>query len=143
MNLDYSIGLHIVGFLTSNNGQPATSVIMAKSFGTSPVVLRRVLSKLNQAGLVESKRGANGGNVLSRPANQINLKQVYEAVCDNTQLFGRHPTASGVVSEILGDYVNSFYAQAEQTLLAHLESTTVADMDDKVSPLIKAALNCQ
>ncbi|MEM0909499.1 MAG: Rrf2 family transcriptional regulator, partial [Pseudomonadota bacterium] len=126
MNLDYTIGLHIVGFLCSNNGLPATSVIMAKSFGTSPVVLRRVLSKLNQAGLVETKRGANGGCVLSRPANQINLREVYEAVCINTQLFARHPENDGVVSEVLGDYINGFYEQAETTLLAHLQATTVA-----------------
>ena len=142
MNIDFSIGLHIVGFLASRGGEPATSVIMAKSFGTSPVVLRRVLARLNQSGLVESRRGATGGSVLSRDAKNINLREVYESVCVSPELFGRHPEGTEDISRILGRYINEFYDEAERTMLAHLESISVADMDSEIRPQIIAALDC-
>ncbi len=143
MNIDFAIGLHIVGFLASQEGKPTTSVIMAKSFGTSPVVLRRVLSRLNQSGIVDTKRGASGGSVLARPAKQINLREVYESVCLTPELFARHPEGSGAISNILGSYINTFYEEAEESMLNHLESISVEYMDSEVRPKIMAALNCE
>lgn len=142
MNIDFSIGLHILGFLASRNGQPLTSVTMAKTFGTSPVVLRRVLARLNQSGLVETNRGVGGGSVLARNSGNINLREVYESVCKTQEFFGRHPEGDGVVSCILGGYINEFYEEAEQSILSHLETITVADMDSVVRPKIMSALRC-
>jgi len=143
MNIDFAIGLHIVGFLAAQDGQPLTSVTLAKSFGTSPVVLRRVLARLNQSGLVETKRGVGGGSVLAREPDKINLREVYESVCVISELFGRHPEGSGVVANILGKYINDCYTDAEQVMLTHLESISVAEMDSVVRPQIIAALHCK
>lgn len=139
MNKDFAIGLHIVGFLASKNGALVSSDIMAHSFGTSPVVLRRILARLNQSGLVETKRGASGGSTLARHAADINLKQVYESVCLTPEIFARHPEGKGPVSSILGGYINEFYLDAEHSMLNHLELTSVADMDSIVRPQIIAA----
>ena len=143
MNIDFAIGLHIVGFIASRDGQPVTSAAMAKSFGTSPVVLRRVLSRLNKSGLVDTKRGAGGGSVLACEAKKINLRQIYESVSITPEVFARHPKGVGVISSILSSYINEFYMEAERSLLSHLESISVADMDNVVRPQIIAALNCK
>lgn len=143
MNIDFSIGLHIVGFLASREGEPVSSTVMAKSFGTSPVVLRRVLSRLNQAELVTTKRGVNGGSVLARDAANINLLQVYDAANENRNLFARHPEGEGAVSRVLGSYINQFYEDAENAMLSHLQATSVADMDALVRPKIMAAFKCK
>jgi Rrf2 family protein len=143
MNIDFAIGLHIVGFLASREGKLTSSTIMAKSFGTSPVVLRRVLSRLNQSDLVETKRGANGGSVLARPATTINLREIYESVCVVSELFARHPKGEGAVSNVIGGYINDVYSEAEKVMLSHLESTSVADMDAELRPRIITALNCK
>ena len=143
MNIDFAIGLHISGFLASCENELVSSGMLAKSFGTSPVVLRRVLIRLNNSGLVDTKRGANGGSKLSRPASEINLREVYEAACKNVQLFARHPEGTGPISTILGKYINDFYLDAEESMLRHLESITVADMDAEVRPQIIAALSCK
>lgn len=142
MNIDFAVGLHIMGFLASHEGEPITSATMATSFGTSPVVLRRILTRLNQSGLVATKRGVSGGSVLARAAKSITLRQVYEAVCTKPEIFARHPKGTGIISEILGDYINEFYLEAEQSMLSHLAATSVADMDSKVRPLIVTALRC-
>lgn len=71
----FTIALHLLGLLASKNGEPLTSEVMAKTYGTSPVVLRRVLAKLQRAGLVHTQRGVGGGSLLAREASQITLRE--------------------------------------------------------------------
>ena len=137
------IALHIMGFLASRQGEALTSTVMARTYGTSPVVLRRVLARLQKAGLVHTQRGAGGGSVLARDANTINLRQVYEAISDDARLMPLFPTdCSGKVAPILADYVNELFADAEEALLATLGESTVAEMDRHVRGRIRRALHC-
>ena len=91
MNSRVTIALHIVGFLASRDGEPLTSERLARTYGTSPVVLRRVLAQLQHAGLVRTQRGKGGGAVLARDAEDISLKEVFEAVSQDLELIPRHP----------------------------------------------------
>ena len=136
MNSDLAIGLHIVGFLTARRGEPLTSKTLAETYGTSPVVVRRVLSKLCQAGLIESRRGLGGGSVLAVHPSKINLRQVFEAVAEDTQLLRRHPGEESGVAKVLAEYINEMYAEAEEALMQRLESVTVEQMDSVVKPRI-------
>ncbi len=130
MNSQLAIALHIVGYLASEQGRSVTSERLATSYGTNPVVLRRVLSKLRRAGLVETQRGVGGGSVLARDPSTINLREVYEAVADELELLRRHPDeSSGLIASGLAAYINELYADAEQALLRTLEAVTVAKMD--------------
>lgn len=133
MNSQLAIALHIMGFLASRAGEPLTSEVIAATYGTSPVVVRRVLAKLQRAGLVETRRGVGGGSVLSRKPSRINLREVYEAVADSPEILRRHPgSCSGSIAPVLAGYVNELYEVAEQALLGTLEAVTVAAMDREV-----------
>lgn len=136
MNSELAIGLHIMGFLCARRGEPLTSVVLAETYGTSPVVVRRILSRLSQAGLIETRRGVGGGSVLARNPSQINLRHVYEAVSENPELLRRHPGDESGVAQVLSDYVNDIYEQAEEALLRKLESVTIKQMDAVVRPQI-------
>lgn len=143
MNSQFTIALHIVGFLAARDGEPLTSERLARTYGTSAVVLRRVLAKLQKAGLVETQRGVGGGAVLARRPTKINLREVFEAVSAHTELIQRHPgEGEGGVAPVLADYINELYAEAEQALLAKLERVTVAAMDRTVRLRIFEALGC-
>lgn len=136
MNSDLAIALHIVGFLTASAGTPLTSETLASTYGTSPVVVRRILSKLSQAGLVETRRGIGGGSVLARSPDKIHLREVYEAISENTQLLRRPPGDESGVAMVLAEYIDELYAEAEEALMAKLESVTVQQMDAVVKPRI-------
>ena len=104
-------------------------------------MLRRVLVKLKRAGLVQSRRGTGGGSVLARPADSVTLREVYEAITDDTKLmppFSKY--CNGPVAPILGCYVNELFADAEQALFAKLQAVTVAEMDRDVSRRILKAM---
>ncbi|MEL6614702.1 MAG: Rrf2 family transcriptional regulator [Bacteroidota bacterium] len=137
MNSQLTIALHILGFSAARAGDPVTSDELARTYGTSPVVLRRVLSKLRRAGLVETRRGPGGGTVLARPASAITLRDAYDAVADDSHILHRHPSdCQGRAATVLAEYVNGLYADAEQALLERLGATTIDEMDRHVRAAI-------
>ncbi|MEN1681484.1 MAG: Rrf2 family transcriptional regulator [Planctomycetota bacterium] len=140
MNSDLAVGLHIVGFLTARGGDPVTSVTLAETYGTSPVVIRRVLTRLSKAGLVETRRGAGGGATLARDAADCTLRDVYDAVAHGQSLLRRHPGEESGVARVLAGYINQLYDEAEEALLGRLESVTVAEMDAVVRPKVCRAI---
>ena len=70
-------------------GRQVTSAKLAKSINTSPSFVRRVLSKLAKAGLVETVTGKAGACWLAREAKSISLRDIYEAV-DAPKAFAIH-----------------------------------------------------
>jgi Rrf2 family protein len=61
-------------------GRPVTSEEMAVNVGAHPVHVRRVLGRLRTAGLVGSQSGPGGGWMLTRPAEEITLLDVFRAI---------------------------------------------------------------
>ena len=74
------MAVHVLSMLAGAKDENHKSEYIAKSVNTNPVVIRRLLSDLNQAKLVISQTGANGGSRLARCPNEINLAEVYRAV---------------------------------------------------------------
>ncbi len=143
MNSQVTIALHIVGFLASRDGEPLTSDRLARTYGTSPVVLRRVLAQLQRSGIVDTQRGKGGGSVLARSADEISLKDVFEAVSAGSGLIPRHPgDGEGGVAPIVAGYINELYADAERAFFDTLGEVSVASMDRTVRRRIIEALDC-
>ena len=141
MTSEFSIALHILGFLASRRGDPLTSEEIARTYGTSPVVVRRVLAKLQRAGLVESRRGVGGGSVLARSPSQINLRQAYEAISPEPDILPRHPgSCQEVLPAILAGFVNELCSEAERAMLKRLESVTVQRMDRTIRVRLRTAM---
>lgn len=67
-----------------DGGTDATQI--AKSLQTNPVVVRRILKSLEQAGLVEIRTGRNGGVTLARAPRGIMLDEIHRAVEDGSVL---------------------------------------------------------
>ena len=73
---------HLVSFVayTGGVGSLVTSDEIAGVLSTNPVVIRRLVQQLKDAGLVTSQRGKTGGYQLERPATDISLLDVFLAV---------------------------------------------------------------
>lgn len=61
-------------------GDPVPLSSIAERQRLSLAFLEQVFAKLRRAGLVESRRGASGGYVLARPADEVSLADVVAAV---------------------------------------------------------------
>ena len=86
--------------LALNTGKgPLCSSNIAESVETNPVVIRRLMAQLETGGLVTSTSGRAGGFMLSRPATQIDLAAIYNAVEDQ-QVFRMHRESSEPECEV-------------------------------------------
>ena len=92
VNTQFSVATHVLVFLAKYNATPASSSYIASSVGTNPVVIRKIVQKLERAGMVGSVPGSKGGLFLSRAAEEINLWDVFQAV-NGLQIFSVHETS--------------------------------------------------
>lgn len=75
-----SLALHSMVYMVQAGGELVTVKEMADAMGFSHAHLSKVLQRLVKAGLLESVRGPSGGFRLARPADQVSMLEVYEAI---------------------------------------------------------------
>lgn len=121
--------LHVLLHLAEMDG-PATSGMLAKAMGTNPVVLRRLLGGLREAGFVASEKGHGGGWSLACRLADISLRDVHEALGAPTLLAighrSDHPEC--LVEKAVNAALGSAFHDAEALLLARLGGVSLAQL---------------
>ena len=88
----FTIALHIFTCVeTFKNDYKITSDFLAGSINTNPVIIRKILTQLKNAGLITVARGT-GGISPTRPLKEISFYDVYQAIepIENGDLFNFH-----------------------------------------------------
>ena len=88
----FTIALHIFTCIeTFKNDYKITSDFLAGSINTNPVIIRKILTQLKNAGLITVARGT-GGISPTRPLKEISFYDVYQAIepVENGDLFNFH-----------------------------------------------------
>lgn len=75
-----SMAFHAAVYLAANEDRHISAGEIAGTLKVSENHLSKVLQRLTRAGLVRSIRGPKGGYLLKRPAQDITLLEVYEAI---------------------------------------------------------------
>ncbi|MGH2873306.1 MAG: RrF2 family transcriptional regulator [Solirubrobacteraceae bacterium] len=115
--------------------QPISLKAIADAEGLPLAYLEQVVAKLRRAGLVMSARGAHGGYWLSRPADQIGMNEVVQAlegtiapmecfVHDQTErvLCSHQPDAGrGCATKLL-------WTRVQGGIIRSLQNTTLAEL---------------
>ena len=88
----FTIALHIFTCVdVFKDEYKVTSDFLAGSINTNPVIIRKILTQLKNAGLIEVARGT-GGITVTKPLSDITFYDVYEAIepVENGDLFRFH-----------------------------------------------------
>ena len=138
-NTRFAVAVHAMGMLAFGEELNVTSDDIAKSVGTNPVVVRRLLSQLTRRGLVAVKQGAGGGARLARPPQKITLADIYlsldEGPLFQVPLLGeRHECAVG---RNVGPVLTGVLHAAEKGLIAELQRVTLTDVIGQVSRRVR------
>lgn len=107
---------------------PVTSEAMAKAMQTNPVVIRRIMAGLRDAGFVRSEKGHGGGWTVTRDLASITLRDVYAAL-GAPELFalGNRMEAPGcLVEQAVNAALNDAFEEAEALLLNWFGAVTLA-----------------
>jgi len=132
-NSRMTIAVHALAWmaLAQRRGQALlTSSQVADSVNTNPVIIRRCLGDLRQAGLVSVRHGAGAGWSLARAPAEITLLEVYDAVGQESP-FGLHHTEPNLdcpVGKGIRPALGHVYGQIEQALRRELAVVSVADV---------------
>jgi Rrf2 family protein len=130
LNTRFAVATHILTFLQTQRGEPASSELIASSVNTNPSLIRRLMSQLAKAGLTTSQLGTGGGALLARPGDTITLLDVYRAVDEEGVVFGLHPDPNPAcpVGRNIQPVLKVQMLAAETAMLAQLAQTTIARM---------------
>lgn len=138
----FAVAVHVLTALAVSDGKPLRSEDLAYSANTGAVVIRGLLSRLNDAGLTRSQLGAGGGALLAKPAEKIRLLDVYEAV-EDTELFSVHrtpPCENCAVGGNILEAIRPTLSRARTALEDELGKTTIADIAAEVARLGKFSI---
>jgi Rrf2 family transcriptional regulator, cysteine metabolism repressor len=74
-------GIRVMAHLARRNGaEPISLGLIADAEGLPLAYLEHLVQRLRKAELLESRRGAHGGYSLSRPAEEITMAEIVEAL---------------------------------------------------------------
>lgn len=123
--------LHALLHMAEHEG-PMTSEVLARCLGTNPVVVRRTMGLLREAGLVTSDRGHAGGWRISADLSTVTLRHLHEALGEPAifALGNRNERPQCLVEQSVNAALDGAFADAEALLLERFAGITLATLAD-------------
>lgn len=107
-----------------------TSEALGRCLGTHPVVVRRTMGLLREAGLVRSEPGHAGGWRIAADLKTVTLRQLHEALGEPAifAVGNRHEVPDCLVEQSVNAALDGAFAEAEALLMARFAKVTLADL---------------
>lgn len=136
----FTIAIHIFSCIdTFGKDVKVTSDFLAGSINTNPVIVRKILLQLKEAGLIEVKRGT-GGTEITRDLSEITFFDVYKAVgcIEDDTLFHFHenPNPDCPVGRNIHAVLDNKLLKVQKAMEKELQSITLADVKNDLKELL-------
>lgn len=134
-NTRFATAIHIMTLLTQCPQEWLTSEWIAGSINVNPVVVRKELSVLREAGLITSRQGKVGGSQLTKNADSISISEIYLAV-KNTDVLGKknqNPNPTCTVGREINDHLKVLFNETDKLVLSFLGNKTLKEFSDQFS----------
>lgn len=121
--------LHVLLHMAELKG-PVTSETLARAMQTNPVVVRRIMAGLRDAGFVHSEKGHGGGWTIARDINTITLRDVYLALGEPALFaMGNRTESPGcLVEQAVNAALDDAFRDAQALLLTRFGAVTLAQL---------------
>lgn len=132
-NTRFATAIHIMTLLAESPQDWLTSEWMAGSISINPVIVRKELSILREAGLIVSRQGKEGGSQLARNAEEICISEIYLGV-KNTEVLGKknnNPNPTCPVGKEINDHLKSLFSETDQLVLNFLGTKSLKEFCDQ------------
>ena len=120
----YSDAIHILAYIEMLKGTDLSSDRIAQSVETNPAYVRRIMSDLRTAGLIESQRGKAEPKLLKKP-EEITLLDIYSSVEKDQRLL--HIDKKTNPNCLIG------YERLQKKIELEMQQITLADIIDKLN----------
>lgn len=133
MNSDFVLAVHALVFLNHKDTELSSNVL-AENICTNPVRVRRVMSRLHKANMVETSGGRSGYRMVKKP-EEINLRMVADALDSkfvSTDWHSGDPHMDCRIASGMAGVADELYEKMDSLCKAHLETVRIADIDHKL-----------
>lgn len=125
-----SSAVHVLLMIAAlSPSQKVTSELLASSVGCNPVEIRKLLSGLKKAGIIDVARGP-GGAVLRKAPEDITLLEIYAAVdrASLDELIGvhSHPSQQCPFGKHISELLLEPYAEISEAVRERMDAITLA-----------------
>lgn len=97
---------------------------------TNPVVVRRTMAGLRDAGFVQSEKGHGGGWIIARDLETLTLRDIYNAL-GSPEFFAlgnRIENPACLVEQSVNHALDSAFHEAEALIIERLGTVSLADL---------------
>jgi len=142
-NSRFAVAVHVLTLMAWSGEETLKSEQVAESVNTNPVVIRRMLCELAEAGLVVSQTGSLGGSRLATDPAKTTLLDVYQALeCGGVFSLHRQPPSKdcpvGVnIETVLSDVL----LEVDTAVEAVLAQITISDVVQRLKPCVSTEMN--
>ncbi|MDO4304010.1 MAG: Rrf2 family transcriptional regulator [Bacillota bacterium] len=128
----FTIAIHVFACMEIfGEDYKITSDFLAASINVNPVIIRKILSQLRNAGLIEVARGT-GGTTATRPINEITFYDIYLAVdlLEEGELFHFHenPNPNCPVGKNIHTALDDKLLHIQEAMESEMKKYTIADV---------------
>ncbi len=123
---DYAVRV-MVALARREDGARLSTVEIQKEMLVPRPFLQRIVADLARSRLIVTQPGPNGGLQLARGKNEINLRQIYEAI-EGPLLISECLTARGTCALDCACPVHSRWGKLQAMIVTELESITLYDL---------------
>ncbi|MEE4563957.1 RrF2 family transcriptional regulator [Paenibacillus polymyxa] len=120
----------------AKSGSMISSALIARQVDSHATFIRRVMQSLNNAGIVESKGGREGGYFLRKSSAEITIGDIYEAISsisnDAEIKVDCGDDGEKLDVEQLDVELEKILQEAELKTIEYLRSYTIAQLMDRV-----------
>ena len=137
----FTIAVHmLVAAEVSGKDEKITSQFLAASIGSNPVIVRNIMLQLQDAGIIEVKRGP-GGITLTRPLSEITFLDLYKAVETNSEedlfRFHENPNPNCPVGKNIHKALDRSLQEIQHDFEQDLASHNVGEVYDGIEKELK------
>ena len=120
----FTVAVHtLLAIVYFGKEHKTTSEFIASSVNVNPVVIRRTMSSLKNAGIIDVKAGS-GGASLAKDLNQITLFDIYKAV----DCVEGNPNPACPVGKNIHAVLDGYLIAAQNAFENELKKTTLGDL---------------
>lgn len=134
MTSEFAIAVHTLVFLNHVGGcQPSEKI--AENVCTNPVTIRRILSKLKKAQLVETKEGIDGGYCFTLEAGKVSLDRILNAIGEKPVSVSKKTGNVDYKCQIasnMGNIMEDVYSSMNMGCMEKIKNITIVDIDSKI-----------
>lgn len=128
----FTIGVHILAVIDyMSSTEKVTSSVLAGSIGVNPVIVRNVMGKLKEAGIISISQGRSG-ITLAKDLEEVTFYDMYKAVdcVDEEGIFHFHenPNPECPIGRNIHRAMDGKLEQIQRCMEEEMKRITVADV---------------